>query len=215
MTQKPKKKAEKGGFHPRLAGASMIVLTGPSGSGKSSLASYLERQGWQRLDGDVLARGLYVPGSALMKKMLQVFGRGILQADGSLNRVHLGEIVFPSLAQRRRLNALVYPLFLRTVKKAMKLARQRRQCLVADLAVYFDAGAPDLGAPVVIVDAPLGLRVQRLRQRGLSASRAKAQASALKFTRPHRAQAALVLDGRAPKAALQRLLSRHLRATSS
>jgi dephospho-CoA kinase len=101
------------------------------------------------------------------------------------------------------------------VKKAMKLARQRRQRLVADLAVYFDAGAPELGAPVVIVDAPVGLRVQRLRQRGLNAARARSQATALKFTRAHRAQAALVLDGRAPKAALQRLLSRHLRPVSS
>ena len=193
----------------------MIVLTGPSGSGKSSLAGYLERQGWQRLDGDVLARDLYVPGSALMKALLRIFGREILRADGSLNRVRLGEIVFPSLAQRRRLNALVYPHFLRAVKKAMKLARQRRQRLVADLAVYFDAGAPKLGAPVVIVDAPLDLRVRRLRQRGLSAKRANAQARALRFGGAQRELAALVLDGRMPKPALNRLLSRHLRPASS
>jgi len=189
----------------------MVVLTGPSGSGKSSLAAYLERQGWKRLDGDVLARSLYVPGSALMKKMLQVFGRGILQPDGSLNRVRLGEIVFPSLAQRRRLNALVYPPFLRAVKKAMKLARQRRQRLVADLAVYFDSGAPDLGVPVVLVDAPLAVRVARLRLRGLSPARAKAQASALSVTRAHRAAADLCLDGRLSKRSLQAQLSRSLR----
>jgi adenylylsulfate kinase-like enzyme len=38
----------------------MIVLTGPSGAGKSSLAAFLERQGWQRLDGDDLKEGLDV-----------------------------------------------------------------------------------------------------------------------------------------------------------
>src|SRR6185503_17732195 len=74
-------------FRPALAGASIILVTGPSGAGKSSLALALGRKGWQYLDGDALARKLYVPGSALMKDLLRVFGRGILQADASLNTV--------------------------------------------------------------------------------------------------------------------------------
>jgi dephospho-CoA kinase len=190
-------------------------MTGPSGSGKSTLAAFLEGQGWRRLDGDVLARSLYVPGSALMKDMLRVFGRGILQADGSLDRVRLGEIVFPSLAQRKRLNALVYPRFIRAVKSALSAARRQKRRLVADIAVYFDAGAPDLGAPVVLVDAPLALRVERLRRRGLSPGRARAQAGALRFGAPQRRQAQAVLDGRLPKAALQRRLHALLQAPAS
>jgi dephospho-CoA kinase len=193
----------------------MILLTGPSGSGKSSLAAALVRRGWQYLDGDTLARNLYIPGSALMKDLLRVFGKGILRADASLDRVRLGEIVFPSLVHRKRLNALVYPRFLRALKKALSMARRQKRRLVADVAVYFDAGAPDLGLPVVLVDAPLGVRVQRLQTRGLDPKRARAQARALRFGPSERRRASAVLDGRLPKAALRRQLFSLLKPATS
>ena len=208
-------KTSKQGFRPGLAGASIIVLTGPSGSGKSTLALALVQEGWKRLDGDALARGLYVPGSAILRDLRRVFGPGILQKDGSLDRVRLGEIVFPSLAQRKRLNAVVYPRFLRALKRALGQARRRKQRVVADVAVYFDAGAPDLRAPVVLVDAPQAVRVQRLIRRGLSPARAKAQAKALRFGAAARRRADLVLDGRLPKAVLQRRLAAALRPAAS
>jgi dephospho-CoA kinase len=206
LTPNIKPTALKEGFRPALAGASIVLLTGPSGSGKSTLAQALEERAWERLDGDALARSLYVPGSALMKDLQRVFGKSVVKADGHLDRVRLGEIVFPSLAQRKRLNALVYPRFLRALKTAVKSARREQRALVADVAVYFDAGAPDLGVPVVLVDAPLVLRVKRLQQRGLDAPRARAQAQALNFGAAARKQAAAVLDGRQPKAALRRQL---------
>ena len=206
MTPNIKPMALKEGFRPALAGASILLLTGPSGSGKSTLAQALEDRAWERLDGDDLARSLYVPGSALLKDLQRIFGKSVVKADGHLDRVRLGEIVFPSLAQRKRLNALVYPRFLRAVKTAVQNARREHRALVADVAVYFDAGAPDLGVPVLLVDAPLALRVKRLRQRGLDAPRARAQATALSFGAAERKQATAVLDGRLPKAALRRQL---------
>lgn len=215
MRPNTKEKGPKRAFRPALAGASMVLLTGPSGSGKSSLAVALERRGWQRLDGDALARSLYVPGSALMKDLLRVFGRGILQADQSLDRVRLGEIVFPSLAQRKRLNALVYPRFLRALKRAISTARRQKRRLVADVAVYFDAGAPELGLPVVLVDAPVGIRVQRLLTRGMSPARARAQAKALRFGPAERRLSAAVLDSRKPKAQVQREFLALLRPAAS
>jgi dephospho-CoA kinase len=180
-------------------------MTGPSGSGKSTLALALKRRGWSLVDGDLLARGLYGPRSGLMKDLVRLFGSGVRQKDGSLNRVRLGEIVFSSLIQRRKLNALVYPLFLRALRRSVALARRQGHRVVADIAVYFDAGA-DLGAPVVLVDAPLTVRVQRLLRRGLSPSRARAQARALRFTAVERRRASAVLDGRLSPAALQRRL---------
>jgi dephospho-CoA kinase len=141
-----------------------------------------------------------------MRDLQRVFGKGILQKDGSLDRVRLGEIVFPSLAQRKKLNALVYPRFLRRLKSAVSSARRQGRRLVADVAVYFDAGAPDLRVPVLLVDAPLALRVQRLVRRGLSPARARAQARALRFGPAQRRLASAVLDGRLPQAALRRRL---------
>lgn len=172
-----------------------FVLTGPSGAGKSRLAKAFSGRGWKRLDGDGLAKSLYRPGSSLVTSVAKVFGKSVLKPGGVLDTVRLGEIVFPSLAQRRRLNRLVYPAFLEAVRR--RLGRHRGPWVV-DMAVYFDAGAPDLGLPVVLLEAPLALRYRRLRAMGLTPARARARAGALRFGRAERARADLRLDGRAP-----------------
>jgi hypothetical protein len=71
---------------------------------------------------------------------------------------------------------------------------------VADLAVYFDAGAPEFGLPIVLVEAPASLRRRRLRELGLPARRAGARAAALRFGAAERGRADLRLDGRRPVA---------------
>lgn len=193
------------------ASVSIFLLTGPSGSGKSTLAEGLERRGWERLDGDALAKSLYKKGSRLLRDMVRAFGQDILKPDRSLDTVRLGEIVFPSLARRKKLTRLVYPHFERALRAAIAAARRHGQAMVADVPVYFDMGAPHLGVPVVLINAPVAVRVARLMKgRGISAGRARAQAKALSFGTAERKQADLVLDGRKAKPVLLQELTRTL-----
>jgi dephospho-CoA kinase len=196
----------------RTAGASMVLLCGPSGAGKSTLARGLVREGWRHLDGDALAKGLYVPGSALLRDIVRVFGKQVLRPDRGLDAQRLGEIVFPSPGRLKALNRLVYPRFERALRKAVAEARRRGGRLVVDVPVYFDLGAPDLGLPVVLLTAPLAVRVARLRARGLSPARARARARSLRFGRAEKARADLVLDGRRPPRALLQGLKAFLEA---
>jgi dephospho-CoA kinase len=172
-----------------------FILTGPSGAGKSSIAKAFKAKSWRVLDGDAVAKSLYRPGSSLLTSVSKAFGKSVLREDGSLDAVRLGEIVFPSLAQRKRLNRLVYPAFLRAVRRAVAT---HPGPWVLDLAVYFDAGAPALGLPVVLVEAPLAERKRRLTAMGVAPGRASARASALRFGPAQRAQSDLRLDGRDP-----------------
>jgi len=195
--------------------ASMVLLTGPSGSGKSTLAGQLERKGWERIDGDALAKSLYVPGGPLLRALAGAFGGNVLKADGSLDTLRLGEIVFPSLAQRRKLNRLVYPPFLKALRARLRAARQAGRPVVADVAVYYDMGAPRLGLPVGLVLAPEAARVARLQAKGLALPRARARARALRFGAAQRRAADLLLDGMRPRAALLKDLLRGLQALAA
>jgi dephospho-CoA kinase len=173
----------------------MVLLTGPSGAGKSTLSGLLERRGWDRLDGDALAKSLYVPGSALLRSMTKTFGTAILNQDLSLDSQRLGEIVFPNAKKRAALNRLVYPPFIRALRAKLRRASALRRPTVVEVAVYFDLGAPALGLPVVLVSAPMATRVRRLRALGLPAGRALARARALRFGAKEARRADLVLDG--------------------
>lgn len=115
--------------------------------------------------------------------------------------------MFPSLAQRIRLNRLVYPAFLRALRRT--LAKTGRPW-VADVAVYFDAGAPALGLPVVLVQAPIPVRVARLKAAGVPAARARSRVRSLRFGPAERRAADLVVDGRLPVAKNLRAILRHL-----
>jgi len=112
----------------------------------------------------------------------------------------------------RALNRLVHPRFLAALRKEIRKARLSGRALVADVPVYYELGAPNLGLPVVLVQAPLKLRVARLKAAGLTARRAALRARSLRFGPAERAQADCVIDGSRTPARSWADLQRFLRA---
>lgn len=155
-----------------------IVLTGPSGAGKSLVADYLANEGYHVIDCDMLAKFLYSKKSyPCYHGILYVFGKEILDDKGYIDRAKLGAIVFKDTKKRKKLNKVIYPDLIRAIVEEIK---KHPKCVI-DMPVYFDAGAPNFEAEIVLVDAPLMTRIKRLETRGYSQERAVAQASALKF----------------------------------
>lgn len=196
----------------RSGSVSMILLTGPSGSGKSTLAGRLVKAGWIHLDGDQLAKSLYKPGSGLMRQLVKEFGTRILRQQGFLDAHALGEIVFSSPARLKALNRLVHPRFLRALRVEVRRARAAGRAMVADVPVYFELGAPELGLPVVLVTAPLRIRLARLKAMGLPPRRAAQRARSLRFGAAERRRADAVIDGSQAPAQTWADLQRFLRA---
>ena len=87
----------------------VIGLTGGIASGKSSVASLLERLGAAVVDADRLAREVVEPGEPALAQIVAAFGAKVLNRDGGLNRTALGEIVFSDDAARRTLEAITHP----------------------------------------------------------------------------------------------------------
>ena len=81
-----------------------IGLTGGVGSGKSTVSSYMKEFGIPVIDGDCLAMEAVAPGNIAMREIRQVFGNGIFNEDGSLNRLKTAEIIFKDEEKRKALN---------------------------------------------------------------------------------------------------------------
>uniref|UniRef100_C6E0C8 Dephospho-CoA kinase n=1 Tax=Geobacter sp. (strain M21) TaxID=443144 RepID=C6E0C8_GEOSM len=99
----------------------VIGLTGGIASGKTSVANLLERLGAPVIDADQLAREVVEPGERALAQIAESFGNGVLNADGSLNRAALGEVVFADPEKRRKLESITHPAIKERAEE--KLAR--------------------------------------------------------------------------------------------
>ena len=93
-----------------------LGLTGGIGAGKSTAAEYFKRCGATVLDADAISRNALKTGGACYDAVVQAFGNGIVQNDGSIDRAMLASIVFSDESARRKLNSIVHPYVLETME---------------------------------------------------------------------------------------------------
>jgi dephospho-CoA kinase len=154
-----------------------VGLTGGIGAGKSTVARRLAEHGAVVVDSDQLAREVVEPGSQGLTEIVDTFGAGVLQPDGSLDRAGLAGLVFGDAEARSRLNAIVHPL---VGARAAELvaAAPPEAVLVHDIPLLVENGLGPGFHLVVVVDAPVPVRIERLVARGMSGTDAEARIAA-------------------------------------
>jgi dephospho-CoA kinase len=144
----------------------MVGLTGGIGSGKSTVAAMLAARGAVVVDADAIAREVVEPGRPALARLVERFGPEILAPDGSLDRAALAAAAFVSEEAKKDLEAITHPAiaeeFLRRVAEAPPDA-----IVVHDVPLLVEsARGYDYGA-VIVVEAPLEVRLARLEARGV------------------------------------------------
>lgn len=88
----------------------IIGLTGNSGSGKSTVASYLkDHYRIYTIDGDSLGHKLYAPSSPAFNELVEAFGGSVLDEEtGSVSRSKLRHIVFNDSKALAQLNRIAH-----------------------------------------------------------------------------------------------------------
>jgi len=146
-----------------------VGLTGPAGSGKSTVARLLAERGFPVLDADRIAHELYVPGSPLVKELEEAFGDEVLDERGGIDRARLGELVFTDPEARAALDRIVHPPLLKEIERRLGvLEAQGNPVAVLEAALLLQWGPPQYIGFVVGVSAPRARRRERLLAQGLS-----------------------------------------------
>lgn len=180
-----------------------IGLTGGIGSGKSTVAARFAELGAVVIDADRLAREVVEVGTPGLATVVRRFGTGILRPDGSLDRPKLGQLVFENPDALAELNAIVHPLVAER-RAELVAAAGPDAVVVSDVPLLVETGmAGDFDA-VVVVEAPLDVRLARLASRGLSEVDARARIARQASDEQRRAVATVVLDNAGDRAALER-----------
>jgi dephospho-CoA kinase len=194
-----------------------VALTGGIASGKSHVLDLLRQRGVPCLDADSLAHGVMAPGTEATSAIAARFGADILAADGSVDRMKLGPIVFADQTARRELEAIVHPAVYRAIAaglRAFELISQPPLAIV-DVPLLFETGAEKKFDKVIVTLCPPEMQVARLIHRGMTEADARARLAAQWSTEEKAAKADYVVrtDGsfadteRQVSAVLERLIS--------
>jgi dephospho-CoA kinase len=186
-----------------------VGLTGGIGSGKSTVAAWLARNGAGVVDTDEISHSLTGPGGAAMAAIAEAFGAGFVAADGSLERAAMRKAAFADDAARERLEAILHPMIRERSERAVALATGPYAVLVVPL--LFESGTRSgRYSRTLVVDCPRGLQAERVvRRSGLAESEVRA-IMARQWPRWRRLQLAddVIWNGGAPEeleAACERL----------
>lgn len=159
----------------------VIGLTGSIASGKSTVSKILKSYDIPVIDADIIARQVVEKGTVGLTQISEAFGRGILQADGSLNRKTLKKIIFVDNTKRTLLENIIHPLVEAQIDMLIKEYRLENTCLriVLDVPLLFETGMDKKCDEVWLVICQPHTQIKRLVMRdGIDKTTAQAILSA-------------------------------------
>jgi len=144
-----------------------IGITGGIGSGKSLIASILQKLQYPVFYADAEAKKLIAHNIELKKAIINLFGSECYAENGELNRKYLANIVFNNPDKLKQLNAIVHPATEITFQQwaVNQYNTTKKTLLFKEAAILFEAKATHTVDFIVMVYAPLEIRIQRTMQR--------------------------------------------------
>jgi dephospho-CoA kinase len=119
-----------------------VGLTGGIATGKTTVVAMLRELGCRVLEADKIAHQTIEPGGGAYDEVVREFGRGILTAEGLVDRRKLGGIVFADPQRLARLNAIVHPLVLEEQSRQLAAIEKddAHAIAVVEAALLIEAG---------------------------------------------------------------------------
>lgn len=155
----------------------VIGLTGGIGSGKSTVAQFLEELGVVIVDLDKVGHEAIKPGGEAWERIVSEFGEDILTAGGDIDRARLGKLVFNNREALACLNRIVHPV-IDTMVNA-KIEEYRRvgvDVVVLEAAAMLEADRASQVDELWVTVAPEATVLNRLVERpDLSEEESKAR----------------------------------------
>jgi len=159
-----------------------LGLTGGIASGKSAVGEMFVKRGAHLIQSDAVAHALMEPGLAVYEKVVDRFGREILNPDGTINRSRLAEAAFgsPGSAPPRvkELNDIVHPAVIDQENKWMEGIGRRDPNAIAmvEAALILEAGVGGRFDRLIVVTCGPEQRILRFARRlGISEDAARVE----------------------------------------
>jgi len=146
----------------------IIGLTGNIASGKSAVGEMFKMLGATVIDADQAARSIVEPEKPAWKDIVDTFGSGALNPDGTIDREKLGEIVFNDEAKRKVLNDITHPRILEELSERIERNRlEGKNAVIIEAALIVEKGGwlKEIIDALIVVSSDRESRIERLGSR--------------------------------------------------
>ena len=141
-------------------------LTGGIGSGKSSVAEFLEDFGVPVVSADELSRVVVAAGSEGLGEVIRAFGRDVLDERGELDRRKMASIVFREPARRQQLEAILHPRIRERFEQVLDaLEKAGHPVAVYEVPLLFEKNLQSDMKATILVTATEQTRIARVMER--------------------------------------------------
>jgi len=138
-------------------------ITGGMGTGKSFVCNIFKLLGVPVYDADLRAKQLVVESSSIKAGIINVFGTAAFSESGQYNRKFISSRIFEDPELKTELENIIHPAVIQdskdwfTVQESIKVPYALKEA-----ALLFESGSYRELNKIIVVDAPLDLRIKRL-----------------------------------------------------
>jgi dephospho-CoA kinase len=146
-----------------------IALTGGIGTGKTHISKQFLDMGIPVFYADEEAKKLY-----LSEKVIAIFKEKYQDTFFTNNTIDLSKLanfVFSDAENRKQIEAIIHPLVMQQFEEWA--SQQVSNIVIMESAIVFEVGLEIFFDKIIVVDAPLDVRMARMKNRDLQLSEAK------------------------------------------
>ena len=115
----------------------IIVVCGNIASGKSTVCRRIREKGFVVIDLDEITHQIYEQGTDLYYKLIDEFGKEILDENSNIDRKKLSKLVFNSKTLLKKLEELTHTdIILRVVKRIKK---EKSDLIFLEISMYLES----------------------------------------------------------------------------
>ncbi len=152
----------------------IIGILGGIGSGKSTVAAEFAKLGSKVIDADKIAHEL-LDEPNIKTKIVNLFGRAILDSAGKIVREKLAEVVFTNAEKLSSINEIIHPIVLQRIEKLIKKYNSQNQvkAIILDMPLLVEVGWDKRCDKLIFVDCEKKLRLNRAKKLGFDKNQVK------------------------------------------
>jgi len=168
----------------------IVGVTGPIGSGKSSVSSYLSKKGFKVLDADKIVHSLYKEES-VKEGLKKMFGKNVLK-DNEVDYKALLSIVSKDTKKKKELEGYIHPLVYKKMDEDIRSGKYKK--VVVDVPLLIGGPMEKECDLIIYVEADKDIRMERLIKRNVDPKKFLELNDSFP-TRKAKKAASIILDG--------------------